>query len=311
MTRAPVRKLLEPRSSRSRLAFALLLAAGARSSIARADVTTEVRLSNDGRAEQLFHAGQKKFDAGDYDGACADFAESLKLGPKLGALLNLALCHETTGKFVTAWNEFSHGAAWAAQNNQRDRLEFAVQHVRSLEPRLPRVVLQMPANRAIGSIDLDGEPVPEHRWYMPLFLDPGEHLLAVAAPGKKRTTVAFRVILSPSEQVVMVPPLTNDAGPTPAQATQPRDDATRRLLGLVGLGMGAAGLAVGTTFGVLAITGDAKEDVTGHATVSTIAFVAGAGFAAGGGWLLWTSRTSAASAFLTPGPRAVALTATF
>src|SRR5690242_9319584 len=67
------------------------------------------RLSNEGRADVLFHSGEKKFDSGDYAGACVDFSESLKLGPKLGTLLNLALCHETTGRIVTAWSEFTHG----------------------------------------------------------------------------------------------------------------------------------------------------------------------------------------------------------
>src|SRR5688572_24020422 len=61
----------------------------------------EHRLSNEGRAEQLFHAAEKKFDSGDYEGSCLDFSASLKLGPKLGTLLNLALCHETIGKVVT------------------------------------------------------------------------------------------------------------------------------------------------------------------------------------------------------------------
>ena len=114
------------------------------------------RLSNDGRAEQLFRSGTQKFDAGKHAEACADFSESLKLGPKLGTLLNLALCHETVGRIATAWQEFHHGAAWASQNNQKDRLEFAVQHIRALETKLPRVILQLPADRAVAQIDLDG-----------------------------------------------------------------------------------------------------------------------------------------------------------
>src|SRR5262249_5770680 len=148
-------------------------------------------LSNEGRADVLFHSGEKKFDSGDYAGACHDFSESLKLGPRLGTLLNLALCHETTGKVVTACSEFSHAAAWATQNGQRDRQEYATMHIRSLEPKLPRVVLQLPTQR-VESIDVDGEPVPEPRWYLPLYMDPGEHHLAVIAPGKKRTAVSFR-----------------------------------------------------------------------------------------------------------------------
>lgn len=244
-------------------------------------------LSNEGRADQLFHSGAKKFDGGDYPGACADFSESLKLGPKLGTLLNLALCHETTGRVVTAWREFTHAAAWAAQNNQRDRLDYATQHVRALEPRLPRIVLQMPLHRAIDGVDIDGEPVPEPRWYLPLYLDPGEHHLAVTAPGKRRTTISFRVTSSPTDQLVLVPQL--DDAPPPA--TERPIDPTRRTVGLVGLGAGGAATLVGTVFGVLAITGDERAGgaIQDRATVATISFLGGAALAGLGAWLFFTS----------------------
>ena len=247
--------------------------------------------SNEGRADQLFRSGEKKFDSGDYPGACSDFAESLKLGPKLGTLLNLALCHETVGRPVTAWHEFSHGAAWAAQNNQRDRYDFAIQHVKMLEPKLPRVVLQLPAERAISGLDIDGEPLPEQHWYLPLYLDPGEHHLAVNAPGKARASVAFRVTASPSDQLVYVPPLADEKKTTPPAASpEPKPDATRHMLGVVGLGVGAAGIALGATFGVLAITADARDPVVkNRATIATIGFLAGAAVAVGGAWLFWTS----------------------
>jgi tetratricopeptide (TPR) repeat protein len=269
------------------------MAASLWTAIASADESPPpIPLSNEARAEKYFRSGEQKFDSGDYAGACEDFSESLKLGPKLGTLLNLALCHETIGKLVTAWHEFTHAAAWAAQNNQRDRHEYATQHIRALEPKLPRIVLQLPATRPIESIDLDGEPVPEHRWYLPLYLDPGEHHLAVSAPGKRRTTVAFRVVSSPTDQLVMVPPLADDISAlNPTTAVDP----TRRTLGLTGLGLGALGFIAGTTFGVLALGAESHDAVQDAATLSTASFVTGAAFAVLGGWLLWTSTARGAS----------------
>jgi hypothetical protein len=252
--------------------------------------------SADARAEQLFRSGEKKFDTGDYPGACNDFAESLKLGSKLGTLLNLALCHEIIGRTVTAWKEFSHGAAWAAHNNQRDRYEFAVQHVRALEAKLPRVVLDLPEDDQVGALDLDGEPLPEQDWYLPLFLDPGEHRIAVSAPGKQRTTVAFSVIASPNEQVVYIPRLLEAMKePVVIPPRPPRKDiGLRRALGIAGLGFGAGGVLVGTTFGVFAMTGDARDpEVKTQATIATASFLTGVAFAATGGWLVWTSRPEA------------------
>jgi hypothetical protein len=106
----------------------------------------------------------------------------------------------------------------------------------------------------------------------------------------------------------MVPPLANDNSVLAPTATV---DPTRNILGLVGLGLGAAGFVLGATFGVLAITGDTREDVQEKATIATLAFVAGAGFAVAGGWLLWTSTARGASAVLTPGPGSAMLTARF
>lgn len=293
-----------PRFALGALLLVALALAPAPAHAAETPAEAEPRLSTEARADRLFRAGEKKFDSGDYAGACEDFSESLKLGPKLGALLNLALCHETIGKPVTAWHEFSHAAAWAAQNNQRERHEFATQHMRALEPKLPRVILQLPVDRAIDGLDLDGEPVPEQRWYLPLYVDPGEHHLGVTAPGKQRATVSFRVAEPPSEQVVYIPHLADEVSveAPPAPRPRPATDTTRRALGFVGLGLGATGVITGATFGTLAITADARDPaVQDQATAATVAFVSGAAFAAIGGWLLWTSTTSA-------GPR-TALTA--
>ncbi len=255
-------------------------------------------MSNEMRAEQLFRAGEKKFDAGKHAEACVDFAASLKLAPRLGTLLNVALCHETTGKLASAWAEFHHASAWAAQNNQKERREYAMQHIAAIEPRLPRVGLQLPVTSAISNIDLDGEPLPEQRWYLPLYLDPGEHSIAVTAPGKQRTTVSFRVVDSPTEQLVVVPALLDEPKLKADGTKAPEKSEGLPLAGLILVGIGAAGIVTGATFGAIAIAGE-DADAKGPATISTIAFGAGALALAAGGWVLLSSRPS--------GPRVSAL----
>jgi hypothetical protein len=268
-------------------------------------------MSNEMRAEYLFRAGEKKFDSGKYAEACADFTESLRLGPKLGTLLNLALCHETVGKPATAWSEFHHGAAWAAQNGQRDRHDFAVQHALALETKLPRVLLQLPADRALESVDVDGEPLPDSRWYLPVFLDPGEHTVTINAPGKQRSAVKFRVTDSPTEQLVNVPSLSDDvakpAHAPPVELGHADPDRVRRVTGLVLAAVGGAGLAVGLTFGILAVekrdevgalcsgnrcTPDGAQlysDAQSRATIATVSTLVGIGAGAVGGYLFFTS----------------------
>lgn len=283
--------------------LAVFLAAGAASA-------QESQMSNEMRAEYLFQRGEKKFDAGKYAEACADFAESLRLGPKLGTLLNLALCHETTGKLATAWKEFHHAAAWAAQKSEKDRHDFAMQHVVALEPRLPRAVFQLPAGATITGLDVDGEPLPESQWYLPLYLDPGEHAVACTAPGHLRRTVSFRVVPSATDQFVIVPPLLEEPPPPPPRPAPKLEDpdATKRLVGIIALGAGGTGILVGSLFGGLAIS--ARDDIGTHcagntcdalgaqrfrdaqdrATVSTVSFTIGALALAAGAYLFFTSR---------------------
>ncbi|HZO13795.1 MAG TPA: hypothetical protein VFB62_11075 [Polyangiaceae bacterium] len=54
--------------------------------------------SNKAAAESLFQEGQAAMEAGKLDIACAKLAESLELERAVGTLLNLARCHELSGK---------------------------------------------------------------------------------------------------------------------------------------------------------------------------------------------------------------------
>lgn len=308
-------------SSRALPAIATFVALVSLASVAR-DARAQPAppgVSNEMRAEYLFRSGEKKFDSGKYAEACADFSESLRLGPKLGTLLNLALCHETVGKPATAWGEFHHGAAWAAQNGQKDRHDFAMQHALALETKLPRVLLQLPTDRALETVDVDGEPLPDSRWHLPVFLDPGEHSVTISAPGAARNTVKFRVTDSPTEQLVNVPSLSDDLsrpGPPPpsAPAGLPDPDRFRRVTGIVLAAVGGAGLVIGVTFGILAVgkrdeigaqcsgnlcTADGAQlyrDAQSRATIATVSTLVGVGAGAVGGFLFFTSRPARPSA---------------
>lgn len=257
------------------------------------------------RAESLFQAGQRKFDAGDFKAACADFQESLRIGPKLGTLLNLALCHENVGRLATAWTEYLHGAAWAAQNGQKDRYDFAIERAALLGPRLPRVTLQLPTSRTIATLELDGEPLPEPRWYLPIFVDAGEHHVAVSAPGKKRVTVSFSARAG-HEQLVPIANPPDDEAHEPAPPQEDGSRELRRVMGLGMMGVGIAGVGVGVFFGARAISlsGDVSsacaggcgpeqasrsDDAKAAATLATVSLAAGAVLAGAGAYLFASS----------------------
>jgi hypothetical protein len=131
-------------------------------------------------------------------------------------------------------------------------------------------------------------------------LDPGEHTFTFEASGQvvKRTLVIVEGVKARPEVVsfeTQHPSATSTAAPQPPPTSEPRGDG-QRTVGLWVGGVGIAGLAVGSVFGVLATTtwntaqkdqsNDEEHTASTYATVSTVAFVAG-GVALATGAVIW------------------------
>src|SRR5262245_21114637 len=74
----------------------LLLAEGAHAEPSKEDVA---------KADQLFREAQLLVQKGNLTEGCSKYAESQRLDPANGTLLNIALCHEKEGKLGTAYKE--------------------------------------------------------------------------------------------------------------------------------------------------------------------------------------------------------------
>jgi hypothetical protein len=202
-------------------------------------------------AETLFKDAKKLMARGKVPEACEKFASSYKIDPAGGTLLNLAMCHEVEGKTATAWTEFNEALSLAKKSGRADRQKAANEHIAALEPRLSRLTITPPAGAPPGfEIRIDGVPVAAAAIGTAIPVDPGEHVASASAPGKKPWEVKITLV-ERKPATLAVPPL-EDAQPKPPPP--PPGVPWKLPAGIAGLGVGATLLAVGTGFGVHAVS---------------------------------------------------------
>lgn len=280
-------------------------------------------------AEELFRQGQELMKQERYAEACPKLAESQRLDPGTGTLLNLAVCHEHEGKLATAWTEYSQVVTLARRDNRPDRVEYAEKRIAAIEPRLPRLTVTLsPGSDVPGLVvRLDDAELGRPALGVALPIDPGTHELTATAPGKQpfRTTIHIEPGLSRGS--VTVPALLDapaeaeareagaEAGANPSTSTlepvpttaSPRGNA-QRIVGLSMGGLGVVGIGIGAAFGFSAISkfnesnragcegrvcdpdaAKIRNDARAAGNVSTIAFAAGAGLLGAGAILYFTA----------------------
>ncbi len=261
-------------------------------------------------AERLFREGRSLFEAGQIAPACKKFAESQRLDPQLGTLLNLAECEAQLGRTATAWARFRELAEKARRAEQADRREYAEKQAAALEAKLTYAVLRLPKDSQDLRIDVDGQPLGAASYTTALPLDPGRHRLDITR-GAEKFVVEFDLEARPGQQPIDV--VLDDAHRVGAKqaAPPPSDDGDvdgRAVAGWVLLAAAAAGVGVGTYLGVSAMSlkddADARcdgrfcdalgleafEDARTNAHGATVSFaIAGAAAIAGTSLLVWVA----------------------
>ncbi|MCU0683589.1 MAG: hypothetical protein MUF34_15330 [Polyangiaceae bacterium] len=252
-------------------------------------------------AEGLFREARELLAQGSFAVACPKFAESYRLDPALGTLLNLAICHERQGRVTTAWIEYKEAVSEAQRTNQKSRLEYARSRVKKLEPKLAFVVVNVAEPVEGLEIKLGAATVGQAAWGSPLPVDPGEQPLRALAPGHKAWVSTVRVGEPGSRTEVRVPalevepaptaasPLPTEPAPTPLIAPRPASSpplqapapvrassSPLRTVGFVVGGVGLVGLGVSAGFGLRALSLKSKRD--GNCESATICNADGLGY---------------------------------
>src|SRR5580692_6130162 len=88
------------------LAVAALLAGAVTLARSMAGAQPSTGAPNVTVADAVFREAQGLLAQGKTHEACEKFAESNRLDPQLGTLLNLAVCHEQEERTATAWSDY-------------------------------------------------------------------------------------------------------------------------------------------------------------------------------------------------------------
>jgi hypothetical protein len=291
-------------------------------------------------ARTLAQEGQQALESKNYAVAIDKFsrADSLVHAPTL--LLGLARAQAGLGRLVEAQESYNRiirdGVASGSPHSWTKALEDATREVGALPQRLPWVTITVlgPTN---PEVVIDSTPVPIASLGVKRPVNPGNHTIKVSAegyvPSEKAVTLSEGQALTVNIELEQTPADTSQLTKKPGSSSEmgsATTPETQRFLAFGALGLGGAGLIVGSVTGGLAMhkhsqlagvcpngecgpaQGSALDSYRTYANISTVSFIVGGVGAAGGVILLLTqpretsaSTTSQVSAFVGVGSAGV------
>jgi hypothetical protein len=264
-------------------------------------------------AEALFRQGRQALEAKNYREACPKFAESQRLEPAAGTLMNLATCEEKLGKLASAWQHWKE--AIDALPPSDDRISFARGRVNDLEKKLPK--LRVTLAGAGGKVFRDEIELGPASQGVMLPVDPGPHVVTVQLEGHLPEKATVEVAEGEEKQIEVHP------GPIDSHAHEVHADIVAkprpRTLGWVVGGIGVAGVGTAAVSGLMLVNQRSKvqtlcpekscttqEGVDAAATGKTLLVVNTAGWIVGavgvglGAYLVLSPSSSKVTTALVP-----------
>jgi hypothetical protein len=200
-------------------------------------------------AEALFRDGRRLMGEGKLDEACPKFVAAEKLEATVGTALNIGDCFEKAGKLASAWAGFDEARSLAKRAGDTARAGEAERRMKVLEDRLPKLLLAAPTEGVPAGTDirLDGQTIDPAVLGTAVPVDPGTHTIEASAPGKQPWKTTTTIEAKPGTTSVPVPVLQDGPGAATGPAPDaPSNDSTQRTLGFAAVGVGGAGLLVGS-----------------------------------------------------------------
>lgn len=154
-------------------------------------------------AETLYRSAKDASKRGDWDTACAQFAESQRLDPAPGTLINLADCEERRGLIAMAWTHFTE-AQWQFRPGDA-RAEFAKQRADALDKRVPRITIRLEAETPSDvKVFRDDQELGAPSIGVALPVEPGPHVITVRLSGAEKKFPITALLGTHSESAVRV-----------------------------------------------------------------------------------------------------------
>jgi hypothetical protein len=295
-----------------------------------------------GQARELGTQAYQAADKGDWARAEDLFRRADAIYHADTLLLGLARARAHLGKYVEAWEDYHRILIETLPPNASAAMKKAVDDARneigSVEGKRARVTVTV-TGPSSPTVTIDGAPMNAAALGAERQVNPGTHAVHAEAagylPGDTNFTVAEGQSTTASLQLQPAPAApagaapaggatpatggtTDASNPVPADTGGAGSGSTRRALGLVGMGVGAAGLVTGVITGVIAMSDHSsltsnvcakgpcgQSDLSSYqssvssyhtmGTISTIGFIAGGVLAAGGAILFFTAPSGSAS----------------
>jgi hypothetical protein len=231
-------------------------------------------------AEGLFREGVALLQKGELGPACQKLAESQRLDPSAGTLLNLADCHEKRGKIATAWSEFLSAARLAKHQSRPDAASEASRRAGLLEPKVSHLEIVLSQKIPGTTVEVDKVTLEASALGSLIPVDPGEHVVVISAPGYEPLSMKVQIGADHDRQTLTVPGLQRQAVSKNGRAAEPRPKTLPPDRGgekpsppIVGYVLGGAGIAAVATGGVFALLAksaysDAESDCPSHSDCS-------------------------------------------
>lgn len=290
-------------------------------------------------AKQLYQQAAADMQRQAYDRACPQFAAALQLDPNhVRTAISLGTCEERWGKFQSALRRFEHARTLAVAQSAAGKIIEIDGLIFDLKQRLPHLRIIVPERIADTdglTVVRNGTIVSESDFGKTVTMDPGTYEILASSPvsGVWKSHVELRPGKTAEVTVSgdSTPTYTSNVPGFLALTESPHADGgppgqTRRRLGFVGVGIGAAGIVAGSITGGMAISKNSandgrcdgnnvcdtagttlRRDAQQYAAASTGLFIAGGVLFAAGIVLVATAPSEKTTASLWIGPSSVGL----